>query len=127
MATTEEIQKIICQQCYALLDASDQFCRHCGAPTSATDGYNPYCPPGGTPPVQTGWADHPAFVLAMLFFVLGPLGLPMLWRCRRIAPHWRVLLSVLMLGAVVFVLAGVWHVFHQALAPLQQLQKFGAH
>ena len=69
------------------------------------------------------WTENPWVVLILLFFVLGPLGLPMLWRSRRFSLLWELLLTALMTVITVFLLAMIWYVTDQALAPLRELQR----
>ena len=62
-------------------------------------------------------------VLATLFLVAGPLGLPMLWRSRQFSPVWKVALSALVLGVTVAVVAMIWYVLGKSLEPLMELRK----
>ncbi len=50
----------------------------------------------GTPTVR--WYHRPVWVLILLFFVLGPLGLPYLWRSPRFTRALKVLLTVAVLA-----------------------------
>ena len=50
----------------------------------------------GTPAVR--WYHRPIPVLILLFFVLGPLGLPYLWRSPRFTRALKVLLTVAVLA-----------------------------
>ncbi|MCX6071165.1 MAG: hypothetical protein NTU91_09970, partial [Chloroflexi bacterium] len=72
--------------------------------------------------VAAKWSESPWVVLLALFLVLGPLGLPMLWRSRRFSLLWKLLLTVLMTAITIFILAMVWYVTNQALAPLRELR-----
>ena len=66
--------------------------------------------------------DNPWVVLLMLFVVLGPLALPMLWRSRGFSPLWKALLTLLMVGVTVLILLLMWFVVAKALDPLEQLK-----
>ena len=66
--------------------------------------------------------DNPWVVLMMLFVVLGPLALPMLWRSRGFSPLWKALLTLLMVGVTVLILFLMWFVVAKALDPLEQLK-----
>ena len=43
------------------------------------------------------WYHNLWFVLAMLFFVLGPFGLPLLWKSPHFTRAWKWLLTILVL------------------------------
>jgi len=72
---------------------------------------------------RAGWWESPWFVLAMLFLVLGPLALPLLWRSRRFTRPWKIVLSVIVIGVTVYVVWRIWFLFNRALAPLLELEK----
>jgi len=59
----------------------------------------------------------------MLFLVLGPLALPLLWRSRRFIRPWKIVLSVIVIGVTVYVVWRIWFLFNRALAPLLELEK----
>ena len=126
MTIAPEIERTVCRKCFAVLDAPDCFCRHCGAPTenAPTDASDIVQAQvvSENPTSRSKAMDNPWVVLAMLFLVLGPLGLPMLWRCSRIDTIWKVVLTVVVIGIVAVIIALVWFVLHQALAPLQELK-----
>jgi hypothetical protein len=100
--------QIVCRRCSAVLDAADNYCRRCGTPTAG----------------QPGWWESPWFVLAMLFLVLGPFALPLLWRSRRFTLPWKGVLTVLVAGWTMFLLWRTWFAVQQALGLLQEWQKF---
>jgi ribosomal protein L40E len=126
------VEKVVCRRCYAVLDATDNYCRHCGFATPRAGSVPAEVVaavavgdqrPGKATAAQPRWSDSPWVVLPMLFLVLGPLGLPMLWRSRRF--HWiaKTVLTALVLGITVFVLGMIWYVLNMSLAPLRELQK----
>ena len=127
MTTAQEIEKIVCRHCHAMLDVGDSFCRHCGAPT----GDDPTAP--ATQPVsyvpaapsrkRSDWSESRWAVLTMLFLVLGPIALPMLWRSRQFTPLWKILLTLLVLGLTIGIVWLLWYVIVTALAPLQELNR----
>jgi len=45
----------------------------------------------------TAWYHRPWAVLVLLFLVLGPLGLPLLWRSPRFSRGWKIVLTVVMI------------------------------
>jgi hypothetical protein len=109
MTSAEQIEKIVCPQCRAVLDASDNFCRHCGQPSKESAAG------------KSTWAESRAIVLVMLFVVLGPLALPLLWRSREFSLPWKIVLTVVMVALTALIFYLIWHVLYQALEPLRQL------
>ena len=127
-------QKIVCPTCCAVLDAGDSFCRRCGASTTdavalvgeAATGTPPSplrSPPRATPPAagKPPWSENVWVVLAMLFLGIGPLALPMLWRSRQFSLTWKLMLTLLVLLITALIVAVLWYVFNQMLAPLQSI------
>ncbi len=124
-ARPEAITKAACRQCLEFLDASDNFCRYCGAVTEhgakmvTIDKLPPRATrePAARPP---SWIENPLVVLLALFVVLGPLALPMLWHSRQFTRGWKIGLTLGMLLATV---AAVWYgvaQLNKALDPLVQ-------
>ena len=123
MSTALDIEKIVCPQCYTMLDVGDNFCRQCGVPTGSLAPSLPL-PARGVPDHyagRPGWSENVWVVLAMLFFVLGPLALPMLWRSRCFSPTWKLILTAVMLVVTVVMLWWMWHTVQEALKPLREL------
>ena len=116
-----DVEKVVCRQCYAVLDLADHFCRHCGTAIAAEVDSPQTRPRAG----RAGLADNRGVVLFMLFAVLGPLGLPMLWRSSQFSPTWKFLLTVLMLGATAAGVFLIWYSVQSALAPLREFGQFG--
>ncbi|MGD0900184.1 MAG: hypothetical protein ABR915_20300 [Thermoguttaceae bacterium] len=112
------VAKIVCRRCYAVLDAGDNYCRHCGTPTAPGIPAAPDAP--ARPP---GWSESPWFVLPMLFLIFGPLAIPLLWRSRRFTLVWKSVLTVLVLAVTVYVCWGVWFVLQPVFRSLDQLKK----
>ena len=50
--------------------------------------------PHGAAPPQTEWYYRPWSVVFLLFFVLGPFGLPLLWRSRGFSRSMKIALTV---------------------------------
>jgi len=109
------IPEIACRNCKAPIDATDNYCRRCGTPTAG-----PASLSSGT---TAAWWESPWVVLTLLFLVLGPLALPLLWRSRRFNRPWKIALSVIVVGFTVFAVWQVWYALNQAMAPLRELEK----
>jgi len=91
------------------VELTDRFCRHCGRSTAHEDdedvaplSIEPVWPEPR--PAHVRWSDRRWFVLLMLFFVLGPLALPMLWSSRSFTPASKTVLTALSLATTVLVL-----------------------
>jgi hypothetical protein len=119
------MEKFNCPFCRAEIDVEDKYCRNCGVRLKPVE-------PGEYAQVQVvpepktvrmSPADNPVFVLIMLFFVLGPFALPMLWRSRAFTQRWKWIWTVSM---IVFTLLLCWLIYHilvkMILEPLQQLK-----
>ena len=44
------------------------------------------------------WYDRPIWVLVLLFFVLGPLGLPYLWKSDSFSRRSKIILTILVVA-----------------------------
>jgi len=73
-----------CAGCDEAMDPGDLFCRHCGRKR------------GKDAPLH----HKPWVVIGMLFFVVGPLALPMLWRSESFSRNQKVLISALNLAFI---------------------------
>ncbi len=122
MTTAVELEKIVCRRCFAMLDVGDAFCRHCGVPTCKPDDSAADLSHDRSTAGPSLWENR-WVVLAMLFLVLGPLGLPMLWRSGQFTPGWKVVLSVLVSGLTGAVIGMIWYVLQVSLEPLTQLRE----
>ena len=109
----------ICRQCTAALDAEDNYCRRCGTPTPF--GVASGVSPRGTQPAV--W-ESPWVVLPLLFFVLGPLAVPLLWRSHRFTLFWKVVLTVLVIGLTVLFVWLTWLTMERTFAPLGRALEF---
>ncbi len=63
----------------------------------------------------------------MLFLVLGPLAIPMLWRSRRFSVVWKSVLTALVLVLTVVLLWQIWATMKLILSPLDQLEKINGY
>jgi hypothetical protein len=114
------LAKIVCRQCYAVLDAPDNFCRHCGTPTSGLSSA-----PGGRSAPALKWSESPWVVLPMLFLVIGPLALPLLWRSRQFTRPWKIVLTLLVTAVTVFLIWRIWVAVDQAMGSLLEIERTG--
>lgn len=115
---------LVCERCRGVLDADDNYCRRCGTPTAhvaglSSDGLRSM--PHGEKKSKA-W-ENPWVVLSLLFFVLGPFALPLLWRSSRFSPLWKNVLTVLVLALTVFLIWALWFIIHLAIGTLPELLK----
>jgi xanthine/uracil/vitamin C permease (AzgA family) len=68
------------------------------------------------------YSERPGMVLLMLFAVLGPLALPMLWRSGRFSVFWKVVLTVLVTLITVLIVWILWYVVSQLIEAIRELQ-----
>ena len=122
--TGRDIEKIICHQCYTMLDVGDNFCRQCGAATGNVPTRDRPAPPSAAYRSETkpGWSESPWAVLSALFLFVGPLALPMLWRSRRFSTAWKIVLTVVVVALTVLVIWLIWYVVAKALQPLSEFR-----
>ena len=111
-----------------MLDAGDNYCRRCGTPTgtSGTGRAPTLVDAKAAPsPVQFRYWESRWIVLTLLFVVLGPFAIPLLWRSRRFTLLWKNILTVLVLGWTVLLLWVFWlilqHTFGPSLRDLNEL------
>ena len=77
-----------------------------------------------TPSVQQPrLSESPWVILPLLFLVLGPFALPLLWRSRRFTPLWKSALTVIMAGLILSMFWSVWFSVHTALKPFLELDR----
>ena len=112
-------EKIACLQCQAVLEASDNYCRHCGAPASSAA-------EAATSPVKFSYWESPWLVLTLLFLVLGPLAIPLLWRSRRFTLLWKGILTALVLGLSALLAWNLWLAVQQALGSWRRCKSFSS-
>ena len=77
-----------CLLCGAVLAEEAQFCSQCGKPDIAA--------PRARPAAAARWYHNIWFVLAMLFLVLGPFGLPLVWKNPNFSRTVKIVLTLLM-------------------------------
>lgn len=76
-----------CPACGTTADGAAKYCSACGTPL------DPTATRSQPPPIK--WYYNIWFVLVMLFFVLGPFGLPLVWKNPRFSRGVKVGLTIL--------------------------------
>jgi ribosomal protein L40E len=128
-AAPKAIEKIVCRRCFALLEVEDNYCRRCGTPTArvqaawAAESGKADSPPLPEPKSRGKLLDGRISVLTMLFAVLGPLALPLLWQSPRFSLAWKVVLTLAVLLLTGIVVGLFCYVVQMTLAPLKELQQ----
>jgi hypothetical protein len=88
------MEKSPCPRCLEEIDRVDRFCRYCGEQVRSVEGGHLVSIEVVPEPSDNRHSalDKPWVVLSMIFFVLGPLALPMLWRGKAflLRGHWSV-------------------------------------
>ena len=80
----EHLEAIPCPSCGVLLDAAATFCARCGVRSPATSSS-----------ASGKWYHNVWFVLIMLFLVLGPFGLPLVWQNPRFSRRVKIVLTLI--------------------------------
>ena len=88
------------------------FCSQCGKPFGATT-------PQAPPPIK--WYYNVWFVLVMLFLVLGPFGLPLVWKNPRFSRTMKLVLSLVVGLYTVWLIEMTIQASRLAIQHLQQL------
>jgi hypothetical protein len=104
------MDRVVCKRCQEHIDAVDRFCRYCGLPTNP-DVMKEFVPAQMVPEVRQAKpspADNPYFVLFMIFFVLGPFALPILWRGNAFTLRWKWIWTILTLVYVFLLFWLLW-------------------
>jgi hypothetical protein len=97
--------QLTCGRCSEPMDAVDRFCRHCGGKRGSS----------------TSFHDHPMVILGLLFLVIGPLALPMLWRSASFTRNQKIGISIANLafiGAIVLAMAAVFRTYMKMILEL---------
>jgi len=75
-----------------------------------------------TSPSDVPWYLRPIWVLVLLFFVLGPLGLPYLWKSPRFSQSLKIVLTIAVVaytGLLVEQTVALMHVMQDQLNGIQ--------
>ena len=103
-----------CQACGAAVEPSARFCGQCGfAQTAAAPARSP---------ASGRWYYNIWFVLFTLFFVLGPLGLPLVWKNPRLSRVVKITLTLVMVVFTWWAVAMGARIFHAAMNELDQIK-----
>jgi hypothetical protein len=73
------------------MDLIDRYCRHCGRVRG-----------GSLPLIQNPWV-----ILALLFLIVGPLALPLLWRSASFNASQKIGIAVVNIGYTIGLLWGI--------------------
>jgi predicted nucleic acid-binding Zn ribbon protein len=98
-----------CPKCSADVDATDRFCRECGYVLSAE---------------AIKWHHRRGVVLLLLFLVLGPLALRLLWSSPAFTTRERILCTIASVGELLLVaslMVNAYVSFLNSIAALDQL------
>ena len=104
-----------CRVCHAPVAPEAQFCSGCGSPLSR--------PATTEPSARPKWYYNIWFVLVMLFLVLGPFGLPLVWKNPRFSRMTKILLTGAM---VLYTLALVGVVVRAVGAVMEQVRQLNS-
>ena len=97
-----------CPLCEVPAEPTAKFCSGCGAPLVQS-----------SPTVaRSKWYHNVWFVLCMLLFVLGPFGLPLVWKNPRFSRPVKALLSLLMLGYTALLIMAFTHMLEAVRASM---------
>jgi hypothetical protein len=118
------MEKINCPRCRAEIDAEDKFCRCCGLQLKPIEGgeFSQVQVVYGPKPIRQKPSDNPWVVMTMLFLVLGPFALPMLWQGRAFTLRWKWIWTILEIVYTLLLFWVVWVMIKMILEPLMQLR-----
>lgn len=99
------IESILCHACGREVGADDNQCRRCGVSLrSAAEGAR-HAANREAPAKWREMIDHRWVVLLLLFGVMGPLAIPILWKSRGFSVLGKILLSV---AVTIYIAALAW-------------------
>ena len=103
-------------------------CSACGAPVTAGAAYCSQCGyalAGATPramPAKPKWYYNVWVTLCMLFFVLGPFGLPLVWKNPHFSRVVKMVLTLVMIAYTVLLVQLTIRAVQTSLEHMQDLQ-----
>ena len=112
----EELTMIPCPWCAQSHTPEANFCSRCGKPINQMM---------GTPqaPSAPKWYHNIWVVLIMLFFVLGPFGLPLVWKNPRFSRSVKIALTLTM---VLYTIVLIEMVIRMGRAVMGEVQQFNS-
>lgn len=99
------LAEMICARCKEPIDALDRFCRHCGVKRGS----------------KGALYHRPMVVLGLLFFVVGPLALPLLWRSETFTRNQKIAVTIVNLafiGGIVLAMLAVFRAYMKMILEL---------
>ena len=106
-------QTEICLACGATTAMPATYCRQCGKPL------DPAHPPA---PSGSKWYQNVWLVLLLLFFVLGPFGLPLVWKNPRFSRTVKMALTLTMVVYTVVLVQLTIQMFQTVTQEVNQLK-----
>jgi hypothetical protein len=114
------MEKCNCDRCDAEIDADDNYCRRCGLRLKAGgEAVAARVVPESKLSVPSV-VDNPWFILFMLFFVLGPFALRMLWRSQAFSRRGKWIWTILV---VLYTLLILWFTCYVVFMAMKTFQK----
>jgi len=109
----DELHKILCPRCACEIDVEDRFCRRCGAAMS------------GDQATATGRGSPHSRgkILLLLFALLGPLALPVLWQSERFTRAEKIVYTVLVSIVTALVIWILWWAVDRFIDTVRQLRE----
>ena len=103
-----------CRACSAALDPAAKYCSQCGCERLESS------PPA--PRQQVKWYHNIWFVLFTLLFVLGPFGLPLVWKNPRFSHRVKLGLTLLMVVYTIVLIGGTMKMVQAVSESVKQFQ-----
>ena len=120
--SSPDIEETVCPHCSAAMGAGEEICRRCGV---RRDPLSAGLAAGGKRVSRRAarrrdWAERRGMLLVLLFLVLGPLALPMLWRSTKFSRGWKIVLTILVAIQTAAVIWLLWYVVHLFVESLRE-------
>ena len=96
---------MLCTRCHEPVDALDRFCRHCGARRGGKNALH----------------QKPLVILCLLFLVIGPLALPLLWRSESFTRNQKLgitLANLAFIGGIALAMLALFRAYMQMILDL---------
>lgn len=112
------VEHVVCPQCGQELPVDVHDCPTCdrSRPAATPRGDRPAKQPARGPQVPI--EDSPMLMALMLFFGIGPLALPMLWRGRAYSTGGKIVLTIAVFGLMILIAWLIWFVYVYQITPL---------